>query len=362
MVAVRADRIVAHRTRRPNIVRQFQYPTSPEGVSSDGHLRHVDGTTMLDVGTDARQLPSPLADLAARLPERRPVGMARTLYTDHWLFPGRRPDRPADSATLMRRLNALGIYARSNRNAAMLQLAAELPPSSSLTYSESIPAPRQNGCTKPTATGPPTPQTAVDESLQRTENGVGSVARLRRSSMINLTVLRPAARTPRILAAAFALGLLAFAADAFDPAATAGQVFTALTSSGLAWGLAAFLAGRRAADRRSAVHGATVLLISATLVYYLLILGGEPTLERRVSGRRIVGGPVRAALFGDHDRSMAHGIAHRGTNAGPARPPDSNHSDAGLGAGRGDRMRTIVWPRLARDRCGATLGPAGGSS
>ena len=53
--------------------------------------------------------------------------MARNLYTDHWLFPGRQPDRPAHSATLMRRLNALGIQARSNRNTAMLQLAAELP-------------------------------------------------------------------------------------------------------------------------------------------------------------------------------------------------------------------------------------------
>ena len=97
------------------------------GCLDAGHLRHVDGITMLDVGTDALRLPSPLADLAVSLPERRPVGMAQTLYTDHWLFPGRHPDRPADSATLMRRLNALGIYARSNRNAAMLQLAAELP-------------------------------------------------------------------------------------------------------------------------------------------------------------------------------------------------------------------------------------------
>ena len=63
--------------------------------------------------------------------------------------------------------------------------------------------------------------------------------------MINLTVLRPAARNPRIFATAFALGLLAFAADAFDPAAPAGQVLTALTSSGLAWGLAerSWLAG-----------------------------------------------------------------------------------------------------------------------
>jgi hypothetical protein len=53
--------------------------------------------------------------------------MARDLHTGHWLFPGRQPDRPAHPATFVRRLNALGIHARSNRNTAMLQLAAELP-------------------------------------------------------------------------------------------------------------------------------------------------------------------------------------------------------------------------------------------
>lgn len=111
--------------------------------------------------------------------------------------------------------------------------------------------------------------------------------------MINPTVLRPAARNPRILATAFALGLLAFAADAFDPAAPTGQMLTALTSSGLAWGLAAFLTGRRAADRRSAVHGATVLLISATLVYYLLIL----VVSRRWSGGYLADGSS-ADLYG----------------------------------------------------------------
>ncbi len=109
------------------LVLLYAQPVARIARLTTGHLRHVDGTTMLDVGADALQLPSPLADLAASLPERRPVGMAGDLYTDHWLFPGRHPDRPADAATLMRRLNALGIYARGNRNAAMLQLAAELP-------------------------------------------------------------------------------------------------------------------------------------------------------------------------------------------------------------------------------------------
>lgn len=54
----------------------------------------------------------------------------------------------------------------------------------------------------------------------------------------------------------------------------------AVVSSGLAWGLAALLAGWTATGRPGAVTGATVLLVSATLVYYLLIL----VVSRRWSG------------------------------------------------------------------------------
>lgn len=85
--------------------------------------------------------------------------------------------------------------------------------------------------------------------------------------------------------AAGALGLLAFAADAIDDL-VARQVVTALVSSGLAWGLAALLAGRTASDRRAAVVRATALLVSATLVYYLLIL----LVSRRRSGGWLVDG------------------------------------------------------------------------
>ena len=77
--------------------------------------------------------------------------------------------------------------------------------------------------------------------------------------------------------AAVALGLLAFAADSVG--GVAGQVVIALTSSGFAWGLAAFLAGRSAAGARRAAAGGTTLLVVATLVYYLLVL----TVSRRWS-------------------------------------------------------------------------------
>jgi hypothetical protein len=85
-------------------------------------------------------------------------------------------------------------------------------------------------------------------------------------------------------AAAVALGLLAFAADAVG--GLGGRVVTALVSSGLPWGLAALLAGRTATDRRGAVTGPIALLVSATLVYYLLIL----VVSRRWSGGSLVDG------------------------------------------------------------------------
>lgn len=84
---------------------------------------------------------------------------------------------------------------------------------------------------------------------------------------------------------AAALGLLAFAADTVD-GITAQVLVTAMVSSGLAWGSAAFLAGLTATGRRGAVAGATALLVSATLVYYLLIL----LVSRRWSGGYLADG------------------------------------------------------------------------
>jgi hypothetical protein len=87
-----------------------------------------------------------------------------------------------------------------------------------------------------------------------------------------------------IVVAAVGLGLLAFAADAVD--GIAGRVVIALVSSGLAWGSAALFTGRSATDRRGAVTGPTVLLVSATVVYYLLVL----LVSRRWSGGTLADG------------------------------------------------------------------------
>lgn len=54
--------------------------------------------------------------------------MAEHLATESpWLFPGRQPGRPMHPSSLNRRLTALGIDPRADRNTALLQLAAELP-------------------------------------------------------------------------------------------------------------------------------------------------------------------------------------------------------------------------------------------
>ncbi|RZU72521.1 hypothetical protein EV384_0890 [Micromonospora kangleipakensis] len=94
-----------------------------------------------------------------------------------------------------------------------------------------------------------------------------------------------------VATAAVALGLLAFAADSV--AGVVGQVLIALTSSGFAWGMAAFLAGRSAATAKRAVGGATSLLVLATLLYYLLVL----MVSRRWSGGTLEDG-TSADLLG----------------------------------------------------------------
>lgn len=81
----------------------------------------------LALGHDELLLPEPLARLITRLPDKPPAGIATHLATPRWLFPGRLPDRPLHPCSLMRRLAAHDIPLRLIRNAALLDLARELP-------------------------------------------------------------------------------------------------------------------------------------------------------------------------------------------------------------------------------------------
>jgi hypothetical protein len=69
-----------------------------------------------------------LGSLLAQLPGRPPPGPARALPPETWLFPGRRPGHPLHAQTLARRLRALGVDPRPDRNSTLLELARELPP------------------------------------------------------------------------------------------------------------------------------------------------------------------------------------------------------------------------------------------
>ena len=66
------------------------------------------------------------------------------------------------------------------------------------------------------------------------------------------------------------LGLFAFVGDELP--GIAGVIVLTLTSTGFAWGGAALMAGYLAAQRASAPVNATALLVTATIVYYGLIL------------------------------------------------------------------------------------------
>src|SRR5689334_15701387 len=123
---------------------------------------------------------------------------------------------------------------------------------------------------------PPSSCHALRGSIRTAPSGCASVILVprpsrERLSVVDVVVQRPARRAVMVVVAAVTLGVLAFTADAID-GSVARLVVTALVSSGLAWGLAALLAGWAAPDHRRAATGATSLLVVATLVYYLLIL------------------------------------------------------------------------------------------
>lgn len=85
------------------------------------------GEVTIDFGTHQIDLTEPFARLVKQLPVRRLAGTADHLET-RWLFPSRRPDRPAHPTTIAARLKRIGIETRSSRLAAISQLATEIPP------------------------------------------------------------------------------------------------------------------------------------------------------------------------------------------------------------------------------------------
>lgn len=87
-----------------------------------------DGVVHLELGNaDLTVLPE-LGRMLTQLPCEQPKGTARGLARGTWLFPGRRPGSPLHAHSISRRVRALGVDPRPDRNSALLELARELPP------------------------------------------------------------------------------------------------------------------------------------------------------------------------------------------------------------------------------------------
>jgi hypothetical protein len=88
----------------------------------------ANGRVSLQVGAKPLHLPPPLDTLTTELVLNR-HGQAVIGHTDDtpWLFPGALPGRHLSAARLGDRLKDLGIQTRAARNAALIDLAAQLP-------------------------------------------------------------------------------------------------------------------------------------------------------------------------------------------------------------------------------------------
>lgn len=95
-------------------------------TSSDIEVR--DGDTYLALGPEPLLLIPPLDALVTALPAAKPFGTASTLADTRWLFTGKNAGTHLHPASVMARLNRLGIITRASRNTALLHLASTTPP------------------------------------------------------------------------------------------------------------------------------------------------------------------------------------------------------------------------------------------
>jgi hypothetical protein len=116
-----ADRVAAA------LVVLYAQPISRIVMLTTADIHTADGTVTVALGTDQLELPEPFATLITQLPHRRRDGAAAHLPSP-WLFPSARAGRHATPRAVSTRLQRLGIQPRAMRQAALIQLAAEIPP------------------------------------------------------------------------------------------------------------------------------------------------------------------------------------------------------------------------------------------
>lgn len=102
-----------------------QHISRVAALERDAVVEHADGSVAVSFGAEPLTLPPRVDALVVAL--TRGTGHA-SVTTDRWLFPGGVPGRHISAEQLRKRLaDEAGITLRSARNAALLQLAGELP-------------------------------------------------------------------------------------------------------------------------------------------------------------------------------------------------------------------------------------------
>lgn len=105
----------------------YAQPVTRIVLLTTAHVEAVDAQVRVCLGADRLELPEPFATLITKLPHHRWLGAAAHL-PNQWLFPSTRAGQHATPGAVSNRLRRIGITARAMRQAALAQLAAQIPP------------------------------------------------------------------------------------------------------------------------------------------------------------------------------------------------------------------------------------------
>lgn len=95
---------------------------------TDAHVVNIGDDTCVVMGREPTPLPEPFSALIVQLVQlRRGQQRARMASGQRLLYPGKNYGQPTTTDALTKRLGAIGIVARACRNAALMEMAAELP-------------------------------------------------------------------------------------------------------------------------------------------------------------------------------------------------------------------------------------------
>ncbi|GAA2290839.1 hypothetical protein GCM10010402_56540 [Actinomadura luteofluorescens] len=110
------------------LVLLFAQPMATIAALQTGQILHKDDRVALLLGQEPLELPDQVGILVLELAANRRVhSMTGRDQPTPWLFPGRNGERHVTRQQLAKNLRKLGIYSQPSRNAALLDLASELP-------------------------------------------------------------------------------------------------------------------------------------------------------------------------------------------------------------------------------------------